>query len=59
MYESTDAKAYWDVPVYAEHTYVKANTVVWAVEMSCPWIDNRKKEMTQYNINPRDIYLLT
>ena len=38
--------------VYAEHTYVRANKVVvrfvdqkakqvWAVEMSCPWIDNR------------------
>ena len=25
IYESDDAEAFWDVPVYAEHAYVKAN----------------------------------
>ena len=25
VYESPDAQAYWDVPVYAERTYVPAN----------------------------------
>ena len=27
MNESTDAQAFWDVPVYAEHTFVRANKV--------------------------------
>ena len=55
IYESDDAKAYWDVPVYTEHNFVKANRVdvrfvdnnakqVWLVEISCPWIENRKKK---------------
>ena len=25
LYESEDAQAYWDVPVYAEHTFVPGN----------------------------------
>ena len=55
MYESSDAQANWDVPVFAEHTCVKANSVdarfvdhkgkkVWAVEMSCQWVENRGKK---------------
>ena len=55
LYESTQAQAFWDVPVYAEHTMVRANRVdariidhkekkVLLVEMSCPWIDNREKK---------------
>ena len=55
MYESPDAQAYWDVPVYADHTCVKANRVdarfvdhkgkkVWAVEISCPWVENPGKK---------------
>ena len=54
LYESHEGKAFWDVAVYAEHTYVRANRVdvrfvdhkakqVWAVENSCPWIDRAKK----------------
>ena len=27
MYESTDAQAFWNVSVYAEHTFVRANRV--------------------------------
>ena len=27
LYESKDAQAYWDVPVYAEHTFVPTNRV--------------------------------
>ena len=49
---------FWDVAGYAEHTYVRANRVdtrfvdqkakqVWAVEMSCPWIDNRAKKVEE------------
>ena len=56
IYESPEALAFCDVPVYAEHTNVKANRVdarfvnhttkqVWAVEMSCPWIQHRLKKV--------------
>ena len=55
IYESKDAQACWDVPVFAEHVTVKANRVdarfvdhkakkVWEVEISCPWMDNRQKK---------------
>ena len=27
LYESEDAQAYWDVPVYAEHTFVQTSRV--------------------------------
>jgi len=52
MYENERAKAFWDVAVYAENTEVRANRIdarvidkrrkrVLAVEMSCPWMNNR------------------
>ena len=52
LYESPEAKAYWDVPVFAEHEHLPQNRVdaifinhkekkVIAVEMSCPWVENR------------------
>ncbi|PFX27514.1 hypothetical protein AWC38_SpisGene7754 [Stylophora pistillata] len=55
LYKSPDAEAYWDVPVYADHTYVRSNRVdarfidhknkkELMVEMSCPWINNRDKK---------------
>ena len=55
MYEKPDVQAYWDVPVYADNTCVKANRVnpqfvdhkgkkVRAVKMSCPWVENRGKK---------------
>ena len=55
MYESTHVQAFWDVPVYAEHTVVCDNRVyarivdhkekrVLLVEMSCPLIGNRVKK---------------
>ena len=48
-------QAYWDVPVYADHTCVEANRVdarfvdhrrkkVWAVEISYPWVENPGKK---------------
>ena len=54
-WETLDAQAFWNVPVYADHTCVKANRVdvrfvdqkgkkVWAVEMSCPWVGNGGKK---------------
>ena len=55
MYESTHVQAFWDVPVYAEHTVVRAKRIdarivdhkekrVLLVEMSFPWVDNRVKK---------------
>ena len=54
LYESENDQEFWDVPVYAEHTFVWANRVyvdarfvdhngmrLLRVEMSCPWLDNR------------------
>ena len=46
--------AYWDIPVYADHTEVRANRIdvrivdkerkkVSLLEMSCPWIENPKQ----------------
>ena len=54
-YESKDAQAFWDVPVYADHTFVSANRVdarfvkhvtkqVILAEISCPWLENREKK---------------
>ena len=61
VYESSEALAFWDVPVYVEHTIVKANRVdarfvkhknkkVWAVEMSCPWIEHREKKSEEKTV---------
>ena len=55
MYESSAAQANWDVPVFANHTCFKAYSVdarfvnhkgkkVWAVKMSCQWVENRVKK---------------
>ena len=52
MYENERAKAFWDVPVYAESVMVKANRIdarivekerkrVAVIEMRFPWMDNR------------------
>ena len=61
VYESSEALAFWDVPVYVEHTIVKANRVdarfvkhknkkVWAVEMFCPWIEHREKKSEEKKV---------
>ena len=52
MYENERAKAFWDVPVYAESVMVEDNRIdarlvekerkrVAVIEMGCPWMDNR------------------
>ena len=52
VYENDHAKAFWDVPVYADHVEVRANRIdariidnsaktVILLEMSYPWPDNR------------------
>ena len=61
VFESSEALAFWDVPVYAEHTIVKANrgdarfvdhknNKVWAVEMSCPWMEHREKKTEERTV---------
>ena len=53
-YESPEAQAYWDIPVFAVSEQLRQNRVdarfidhekkrVLAVEMSCPWTENRKE----------------
>ena len=55
MYENERAIAYWDIPLYADNTHVKANRIdativdkenkrVSVIEMSCPWVENREEK---------------
>ena len=55
VYQDYKVTAYWDVPVFAKHLQVRANRVdarfvdrenneVMLIEMSCPWMDNRKQK---------------
>ena len=39
VYESSEALAFWDLPVYAEHTIVKANRV------NARFVDHKNKKM--------------
>ena len=61
IYESPEAQAYWDIPVFAVSEHVKQNRVdarfidhekkkVLAVEMSCPWTENREKKQEEKTI---------
>ena len=61
VYESPEALALWDVPVYAEHTIVKANRVddrfvknknkkVWAVETFCLWMEHQEKKSDEKTV---------
>ena len=53
LYENEHATAFWEVPLFADTTHVKANridatiidktsTQVRVIEMSCPWLENRE-----------------
>ena len=55
MYENERAIAYWDIPLYADNTHVKANRIdativdkenkgVSVIEMSCSWVENREEK---------------
>ena len=55
MYENERAIAYWDIPLYADNTHLKANRTgativdkenkkVSVIEMSCPWVENREEK---------------
>lgn len=58
VYENEQAVAYWDVPLFAEHTTVVANRIdvtvvdkvrkkVLLIEMTCPWVESREKKSTE------------
>ena len=62
MYEIERAIAYWDIPLYADNTHVKANTIdatildkenkkVLVIEMSCPWVENREEKDVEKTTN--------
>ena len=55
MYENERAIAYWDIPLYADNTHLKANRIdativdkenkkVSVIELSCPWVENREEK---------------
>ena len=55
MYENDRVVAYWEVPLFADTTRVKANRInMWIIdkerkevkllEMSCPWVENREEK---------------
>ena len=55
MYENERVIAYWDIPLYADNTHVKANRIdativdkenkkVLVIEMSCPWVENSEEK---------------
>ena len=55
LYENEHATAFWDVPLFADTTQVKANRIdatvidktskqVRVIEMSCPWLKNRESK---------------
>ena len=55
MYENERAIAYWDIPLYADNTHLRANMIdativdkenkkVSVIEMSCPWVENREEK---------------
>ena len=55
MYENERVIAYWDIPLYADNTHLKANRIsatimdkenkkVSVIEMHCPWVENREEK---------------
>ena len=55
IYENERAISYWDIPLYADNTHLKANRIdativdkenkkVSVIEMSCPWVENREEK---------------
>ena len=55
LYENDNATTFWDVPLFADTTQVKANRIdatvsdntskqVRVTEMSCPWLENRESK---------------
>ena len=55
LYENEHATAFWDVPLFADTTQVKANRIdatvidktsrqVRVIEMSCPWLESKESK---------------
>ena len=55
LYENEYVTAFWDVPLFADKTQVKASRIdatvidktskqVRVIEMSCPWLENRESK---------------
>ena len=55
MHVNERAIAYWDIPLYADNTHVKAkridativdkeNKKASVIQMSCPWVENREEK---------------
>ena len=68
MYESNNAQAFWDVPLFTEHQEVRADRVdacitnhvskrVITLEMSCPWVTNREKKKEEKTTKYRPLRL--
>ena len=64
MYENERAIAYWDIPLYAGGTHVKANRIdasivdkennkVSVIEMSCPWVEKGRRKMPRIQRSTR------
>ena len=58
IYQNDPVVAYWDVPLFADTTNVKANRIngriidkdrkeVKLLEMSCPWVENREEKAVE------------
>ena len=58
VYENERTIAYWDIPLYADNTHVKANRIdativnkenkkVSMIEMSWPWVENREEKAAE------------
>ena len=56
LYQNEHATAFWDFPLFADTTQVKANRIdatvidktnkqVRVIEMSCPWLENRESKI--------------
>ena len=71
LYENEHATAFWDVPLFADTTQVKANRIdatvidktskqVRVIEMSCPWLENREskdfEKTTKYRLELTNRY---
>ena len=55
MYENERTIAYWDIPLYADNTHLKANRIdatimdkenkkLSVIEISCPWVENTEEK---------------
>ena len=61
LYENEHATAFWDVPLFADTTQVKANRIVIdktskqfrVIEMNSPWLENRESKNEVHSTETR------